>query len=58
MDKAEPLQRFTTQDFQPALFPRHRPRHALRRVRGDRQGRLATRIEPVRVGGRLAQTLP
>ena len=58
MDKAEPLQRFTrkmsSQRFAPATGPA-----TLCGVFVQTDGKgLATRIEPVRVGGRLKQTLP
>ena len=39
MDKAEPLQRFVRKISSYPFFPCHRPRHGLRRVRGNRQGR-------------------
>ena len=58
MDKAEPLQRFTrkisSQRFTPATGPATLCGVF---VQTDKAG-LATRIEPVRQGGRLKQTLP
>jgi len=58
MEKHEPLQRFTTKlpggRFQPATGP---ATLCAVYVETDAKG-LAVRIEPVRVGGRLKQTLP
>jgi calcineurin-like phosphoesterase len=58
MDKAEPLQRFTrkisSQRFTPATGPA-----TLCGIFAQTNGKgLAVRIEPVRQGGRLKQTLP
>jgi len=58
MDKAEPLQRFTrkmsSQRFSPATGPA-----TVCGIFAQTNGKgLATRIEPVRQGGRLKQTLP
>ncbi len=59
MDKEEPLRRFTTRISK----ERYRPASGPGTVCGvyvesdDRTG-LATRIEPIRMGGRLSQTLP
>jgi calcineurin-like phosphoesterase len=58
MDKAEPLQRFTrkisTQRFSPAAGPATVCGVFLQTGANG----LATRIEPVRLGGRLSQALP
>ena len=58
MDKHEPLQRFTAKmpggRFSPAMGP---ATLCAVFVETDRKG-LAARIEPVRIGGRLKQTLP
>jgi calcineurin-like phosphoesterase len=59
MDKEEPLRRFTTRIGK----ERYRPASGPATICGvyvesdDRTG-LATRIEPIRIGGRLSQSLP
>jgi metallophosphoesterase (TIGR00282 family) len=59
MDKEEPLRRFTTRIGK----ERYRPASGPATICGvyvesdDRTG-LATRIEPIRIGGRLSQTIP
>ena len=59
MDKAEPVQRFLRKMAEPALFPRHGAGDPLCGVFVQTGAKgLASRIEPVRVGGRLKPALP
>jgi calcineurin-like phosphoesterase len=58
MDKAEPLQRFTRKISSQRFTPATGPVTVCGVFVQTGANGLATRIEPVRVGGRLKQALP
>jgi hypothetical protein len=58
MDKGEPLQRFTRKISSTRFSPATGPATVCGVFVETGKGGLATRIAPVRVGGRLVQTLP